>query len=111
MGWLLDNPLADMRGTDFLVFYAIAAGIVLTGAYFFIAVRDVTGAQRPPATPSVIDPYELAYLRGGANEVIRTAVYALRQKGLIEVEKRRLRASGFTAQDLTGIERRVYQAI
>jgi uncharacterized protein (TIGR04222 family) len=111
MDWLLDNSLATMQGTHFLIFYGVTAFIVLTGAYLFVAAQDTTGAQRPPATPSVIDPYELAYLRGGTNEVVRTAVYSLRQQGLVEVETGRIRASGSKPQDLTSIERRVYEAI
>jgi uncharacterized protein (TIGR04222 family) len=110
MDWLLDNSLATMQGPEFLVFYLLTSCFVLIGAYRFIAAQDTTGAQ-PPATPSDIDPYELAYLRGGPNEVVRTAVYALRQKGLIEVEKGRLRTSGFTPQALTTVERRVYETI
>jgi uncharacterized protein (TIGR04222 family) len=111
MDWLLDNPLATMQGPEFLAFYLLIACIVLIGAYSYIAAQDQTGAQRPPPTPSDIDPYELAYLRGGANEVVRTAVYALRQKGLVEVEKGRLRASGFSPQALNAIERRVYETV
>lgn len=110
MGWLLDNSLANMQGADFLVFYGVVACIVLTGAYFFIALQDTPGGRLPPA-PSVIDPYELAYLRGGVNEVIRTAVYSLRQQGLIDIDQGRISATGFKAQELTSIERRVYEGI
>jgi uncharacterized protein (TIGR04222 family) len=112
MGWLLDNPLANMRGTDFLILYGTFAAAIILGAYFFIQRQDPTGARPPPATPRDVDPYELAYLRGGANEVIRTAIYALRQKGLIEiVEKARIGATGFSPQELTPIERRVFAGI
>jgi uncharacterized protein (TIGR04222 family) len=111
MGWALDNSLADMRGPDFLIFYAFAACLVLAGAYGFIQMQDKTGAMAPPPTPSDIDPYELSYLRGGINEVIRTAIYALRQKGLIEIEKGRVRATGAAAQELTEIERAVFEQV
>jgi uncharacterized protein (TIGR04222 family) len=112
MGWLFDNFLADMRGPDFLIFYAIFAVVVLAAAYAFIAMQDTTGARPAPAIPSAVDPYELAFLRGGANEVIRTAVYSLRQKGLVEIaETTRIRASGFSAQALNPIERAVLDAV
>ena len=112
MGWLFDNFLANMRGPSVLVFYPICAGVILAAAYFFIAMQDTTGGRPPPAIQGAIDPYELAYLRGGINEIIRTAVYSLRQQGLIEiVEQTRIRATGFSAGELTAIERAVLEAL
>jgi uncharacterized protein (TIGR04222 family) len=114
MGWLFDNSLADMYGPNFLFLYAVFAGLVIIGAVFFVDIQDMTGGAAPPPTPRDIDPYELAYLRGGANDVIRTAIYALRQKRLIEiVEQARIRATGASpgSFEITAIERRVFEAI
>jgi uncharacterized protein (TIGR04222 family) len=114
MDWLFDNPLADLHGTQFLLLYAVIAGIVVIAAVFFIDMQDMTGGMAPPPTPRDADPYELAYLRGGANDVIRTAIYALRQKRLIEiVEKGRIRATGDSpdAFEITRLEQRVYEAV
>jgi uncharacterized protein (TIGR04222 family) len=112
MGWLFDNVLANMPGPDFLKFYAICAGVVLTAAYLFIATQDTTGGRPPPAIAGVIDPYEIAYLRGGTNEVIRAAAYALWQRGVIELaENAYIRPAHFTVQDLTPIEREVLDTI
>jgi uncharacterized protein (TIGR04222 family) len=111
MGWLLDNALADMPGTSLLMFYGIAACIVLIGAYFFIDMQDMTDDMPPPATPSEMDPYELAYLRGGVNEAIRTAIYALRRQRLIEIDKGRIRPAGAGGQGLDEIDARVFDAI
>jgi uncharacterized protein (TIGR04222 family) len=112
MGWLFDNILANMPGPSFLIFYPICAGAILAAAYAFIAMQDTTGDRPPPAIQGAVDPYELAFLRGGVNEVIRTAVYSLRQQGLIEiVEQTRIRASGFSAGELTAIERAVLDAL
>lgn len=111
MDGLFDNFLANMRGPDFLALYLIFACIVVGGGYFFIAAQDATG-DNPPATPSVVDPYALAYLRGGVNEVIRTAIYALRQKALVEIaEKGKLRAATYRGQELNDIERSVFQVL
>jgi hypothetical protein len=44
---------------------------------------------RAPLVPAVFDPYELACLRGGEHAVIRTDLYALHYRGLIEVIPRR----------------------
>ena len=112
MGWQYDNFLGNMPGPDFLAFYAICAVVVLTAAYLFIANQDVTGRRPPPATPSAVDPYELAYLRGGINEVIRAAAYALWQRGVIELaENGCIRPAHSTVQDLTPIEREVLGTI
>ena len=115
MDWLFDNPLADMHGTQFLFLYAVFAGIVVIAAVFFVDMQDMTGAMAPPPTPRDPDAYELAYLRGGANEVIRTAIYALRQKRLIEIVEKesRIKATGVApgAFEITRLEQRVYEAI
>jgi uncharacterized protein (TIGR04222 family) len=114
MDWLFDNSLADLHGPQFLFLYAVFAGILVIAAVFFVDMQDRTGGMAPPPTPSDADPYELAFLRGGANEVIRTAIYALRQKGLIEiVEKGRIKATGVDpgSFELTRLERRVCEAI
>jgi len=112
MGWLLDNPLATMPGPHFLIFYAVFAAIALIVAYVFVDARDTTGGVRPPRVSGAIDPYELAYLRGGAAEVVRTAIYALRQQRLVEISGGgRIRTSGGSLGELGPIERRVYQAI
>ena len=112
MSWLFDNFIGQMPGPDFLVIYAILAVVVLVAAFLFIERQDVTGDRPPPAIPPVVDPYELAYLRGGINEIVRTAVYALRQQGLVEItEKTRIRATGFSAQQLNAIERAVLATI
>jgi uncharacterized protein (TIGR04222 family) len=114
MDWLFDNPLADLPGPQFLFLYAVFAGIVIIAAVFFVDMQDTTGALASPPIPQDPDPYELAYLRGGVNEVIRTAIYALRQQRLIEIiEKGRIRATGAAPGgfELTRLERRVFEAI
>jgi uncharacterized protein (TIGR04222 family) len=114
MDWWLSNPLAEMRGPEFLMFYAVFAVLVVISAYFFIDMADMTGGMAPPPTPADIDAYELAYLRGGVNEVVRTAIYSLKQQRLIEVvEKGRIRATGERAnlRAITDIEDRVLAAI
>jgi uncharacterized protein (TIGR04222 family) len=114
MDWWLSNPLAEMRGPEFLMFYGVFAALVVISAYFFIDMQDMTGSLAPPPTPADIDAYELAYLRGGINEVIRTAIYALRQQRLIEIiEKGRIRTTGERAgaRAIADIEDRVLAAI
>jgi uncharacterized protein (TIGR04222 family) len=92
---LFHNPIANMYGPYFLFFYFIIA----TSAVIFTAVilqrQDRNDA--PPSVSANPDPYEIAYLRGGVNEVIRVVVLALLQRGVLEqrigIKAGRLKAS------------------
>lgn len=44
---------------------------------------DHTDRERLPPVPEAPDPIEVAYLEGGADQVIRTVSYALVQRGLV----------------------------
>lgn len=83
---LIDNPLATMYGPYFLVFY----GFVIVFTLLILGLKktriDRTDNLALPPIPSQIDPYEIAYLRGGANEVARSVIFALIQKGLIQID-------------------------
>jgi uncharacterized protein (TIGR04222 family) len=87
MDFLSDNPLANMRGPDFLALYAIFACIAVF-TFIALASLDDDGRDAPsrqiPAKP---DPYELAYLRDGAGGVVWLAIYALKRAGLVELTK------------------------
>jgi len=66
------NPF-DLPGPQFLLFYIIFAGLVITGLVFWRR-----RAESSPSTPRIdlSDPYLIAYLRGGEKEVRRVARYA-----------------------------------
>lgn len=83
MDFLFDNPLANMPGVIFLVFYSLF--IIFTLVIFGIwkTQADKTANLPVPPIPPDIDPYEIAYLRGGVNEVARAVVFALRQKDFL----------------------------
>ena len=77
------NPL-DMRGPDFLAFYAAASivGLIL----LYLVSR---GLFSPPQLPSgaarrhLRDPYLLAYLRGGVRESLQTIAFSLNKRKLL----------------------------
>jgi uncharacterized protein (TIGR04222 family) len=85
MNFLLDNPIASMDGTAFLVLFIVF--IVLTLAVLAVAKStiDSTDKMPIPAIPPQVDPFEIAYLRGGANELARSVVFSLVQKGFVQV--------------------------
>ncbi|HEX7174131.1 MAG TPA: TIGR04222 domain-containing membrane protein [Pyrinomonadaceae bacterium] len=88
MEWLWYNPIADMRGPTFLLFYACASAATIAVCAMLSRQLDWTGSMQPPPLPSTPDPYEIAYLRGGENEVARTAVFALMRSGHLHVIQR-----------------------
>jgi uncharacterized protein (TIGR04222 family) len=89
MDWLIHNPIADIHGPAFLLVYGVIAMAVIAVARQIVLSQDKSGLREPPLVPATLDPYELAYLRGGKYAVIRTAVYALHQLGVIEVSPKK----------------------
>jgi uncharacterized protein (TIGR04222 family) len=85
MNWFLHNPVADLYGPYFLVFYTIAIALVVLACYQSIRSCDHTRDIPLPEISAKVDPYQIAYLRGGENEVTRVAVSSLIQRGLLEV--------------------------
>ena len=85
MDFLLENPLATMYGPTFLVLYAVLAVITLAITAIARSNIDKTDRMPAPAIPPQIDPYEVAYLRGGVNEMARAVVFALVQKGFAAI--------------------------
>jgi uncharacterized protein (TIGR04222 family) len=86
MDILLDNPLATMYGPYFLLLYGFVIFFTLIILGIIKRSVDATGELTLPPIPSQIDPYEVAYLRGGTNEVVRSVVFSLMQKGFIEMK-------------------------
>lgn len=85
MDFLFDNPLASMYGPYFLVFYIIF--IFMTLVIFSILKNqlDKTRHYAMPPIPSQPDPFEIAFLRGGENELARSVVFSLTQKNLLKI--------------------------
>ena len=85
MFWLLTNPIADMYGPYFLLFYGVVIAVTLGIAWWMVRRYDPTADLPPPQVPYKPDPYEIAYLRGGVNEVVRAAIVSLTQRGYVRV--------------------------
>lgn len=85
MEFLLDNPLAAMEGPLFLLFYGIVAAGSIAALAVLKSQADTTRKLPTPSIPPQIDPFEIAYLRGGGNEMSRAVVFSLVKKGLIEI--------------------------
>ena len=83
---LIDNPLATMYGPYFLVFFGFVVFFAVITLALVKTQFDKTDNLPVPAIPPNIDPYEIAYLRGGTNEVARSVVFSLLKKGFIEID-------------------------
>jgi len=84
MDFLFDNPLANMFGPYFVVLYIIF--IVFTIIVFRVLKNrlDRTAHFPLPPIPQNPDPFEIAFLRGGANELARAVIFSLNQKNLVK---------------------------
>ena len=85
MNWFTHNPIAQMDGPHFLLLYGFVILVVLVVCGIMRATSDPTANESLPPIPTDPDPYELSYLRGGANEVIRTIIFNLIQRGYLTV--------------------------
>lgn len=84
---LLDNPLAAMYGPYFLIFYGFFITFTLITLGIIKTRIDKTDEIGLPPIPAQIDPYEIAYMRGGTNEVARSVIFSLMQKGFLEINR------------------------
>lgn len=84
LDWLWNNPLGSMFGPLFLVLYVVVIGTVIAGSRWLIRQSDETRHEATPPVPETPDPYLVAWLRGGTNEVARLALFDLLQQGRIE---------------------------
>jgi uncharacterized protein (TIGR04222 family) len=85
MNWLLHNVIADMYGPYFLCFYAAAIVALVVASYRSMSSLDHTKDLELPPIWGKLDAYEIAYLRGGENEVTRVAIASLIQRGLLRI--------------------------
>ncbi len=114
MNSLLHNPLIDLTLPYFLVLYVgcgvigLLAGTVLI--WLCDGTRDDDLTTHSPQTP---DPYDVAFLAGGAGQVTRLVVFDLIEKGYLELSGTRRRFAFFapakmlrrtaTAPELSGL--------
>ncbi|HWE37277.1 MAG TPA: TIGR04222 domain-containing membrane protein [Isosphaeraceae bacterium] len=84
---LLHNPIADLYGPYFLVVYAAIIAVVAVGAAWEVRRGDATAGLAPPPIPAKVDPYEVAYLRGGGNELTRLIVFDLIRRGYLRARE------------------------
>ncbi len=102
MNWWWNNPLGTMYGPYFLALYAAVIVTTVTVARWIVRSGDSTRELATPTVPESPDPYLLAYLRGGKNEVARLALFDLLHRGVL---RQTTRASffGWSQKDYLGL--------
>ena len=83
MNWL-HNPIADMSGNNFIFLYIIFIGLTLLLCKWQVRQADPTRHLQSQKIPEEPDPYEIAYLRGGTEEVIKIVVLNLLQREYLQ---------------------------
>ena len=79
------NPLV-WRGPEFLLLYAVVAMALLLWQWIRGQQREADVSAKASRRPNLNDPYELAFLRGGKNELLRVATVSLIEKKLLAVD-------------------------
>jgi len=115
MDFLFDNPLANLYGPYFLIFYILFIVAVVIGFRIVRSNSDRTKNFNIPPIPNNPDAFEIAYLRGGENELARTVVFSLAQKNLLKFISDEKNPqiypiiSEFDKRNLATIERTAYE--
>ncbi|MFN9244646.1 MAG: TIGR04222 domain-containing membrane protein [Cyanobacteriota bacterium] len=84
MASTVPNPL-DFKGTDFLSFYFLLSSIAVLLALLLRAKLRIPSSHRQNH-PVSVDVYETAYLAGGKNRAVDTAIATLVQNKSVTVE-------------------------
>jgi uncharacterized protein (TIGR04222 family) len=93
----MPGSILDLRGPEFLVFYIAIGACVLVFAWVRMNAGERGGVR---ARIDLKEPLTIAYLRGGAVEVLRVAAFSLVDRGLLLFDGRTLRAKSKIAGSL-----------
>jgi uncharacterized protein (TIGR04222 family) len=74
------NPITELGGVQFLLFYAVLIGATVLLCRWWLRLIDPTAAMPVPQVPSEPDPYEVACLRGAEDEVAKAVIAGLYQR-------------------------------
>jgi uncharacterized protein (TIGR04222 family) len=85
MIWNLPDWIATMPGLNFLVLYGCIIAMTLALCRWRLHRPDWTAELPPLPIPSEPDPYEIAYLRGGVNDLSRLLFFSLMERGYLTI--------------------------
>lgn len=102
--WIFDNPLGNMPGPDFLALYGLVILTVWIVTYARRMGLDQTNRDEPIPIIQTPNPYEIAILRGGVNELARTLIAALVDRRAVEILPSKSHREPYTLQRKAGGE-------
>lgn len=76
------NPF-DLYGPEFLLFYIVMAVVLNVLFYSWVRRSDSAVVLDPRGRVLMRDPYMVAYLRGGAAELLKVAIFGMSERGLL----------------------------
>src|SRR5678816_3332341 len=79
------NPLPEVTGPEFLALFAILIVVVALVCWWRQRSRDRSAELSRLPQPKTPDPYEIAYLRGGENELARVLIVSLTERNYLKV--------------------------
>ena len=107
----------DFDGREFLTFYAVAFVVALVWS-LVLRSRSISRFSLPTGTPvKLTDPYEIAFLAGGAARCAQVAIVRLIKSGAIGwgktrfTRESRLHATGSALPEFNDIERSIYVSV
>jgi uncharacterized protein (TIGR04222 family) len=77
------NPF-DLYGPEFLLFFIVSAVGLNLAFYLWIRWTEPETPTDSRAHALMHDPYMIAYLRGGASELIKVAIFGMSERGLLQ---------------------------
>lgn len=84
MDWIVNNPISDLYGPYFLGLYAFLCALAAGICFWHRSKQDRSDSLPPLRIPDSVDPYRIAYLRGGVSEVIRLGTLELMHRGFLQ---------------------------
>jgi len=83
------SVITNMPGPHFLVLYGIVIAVTLLGCWLWVRTRDASQSLPLPKIPTKPDPFKVAFLRGGENEVTRLVIFGLLQRGYLKLAEKK----------------------
>ena len=68
-----------------LFFYLAISGLTLSAVWWYVRSKDRSRSMTVLSVPREVDSYEIAYLRGGVNEVTRVTIVSLAERGFLGI--------------------------
>ena len=71
---------------EFLFFFGVVVAIAVGICSGYLRAKDRTRSLMPKSAPDKVNLYEVAYMRGGENELTRVIIVSLVEQGYLEIQ-------------------------